>query len=115
MNRSLPSIALSLSLAVGLSACASAPATNPAAQVAVGVPAQAAATPDCGQLEADIVKAQVDQRSAAQKQQDAWKTIVPFAVAAQYLRAKSAAEQADQRVADLSAQFLVQGCSDHGQ
>jgi hypothetical protein len=86
--------------------CASAPS----------VPAHSASTtgPDCRQLSAEIAQTEQAKRAALEKQRGAWKTIVPFVVAARYVSAKSAVEQADQRLGELHSQFNVQGCDRYG-
>jgi len=94
---SLASVLLAL-----LAGCASAPATRAAPKAA-----------DCRQLSAEIASAEEARRAAMEKQQSAWKAVIPFAVAARYASAKSSSGRADQRRAELQTQFKRQGCAGH--
>jgi len=84
-------------LAAMLSACASTPTPTT-------IPA------DCGQLDAQIAGTEDARRSALDKQHDAWKAVVPFAVAARHASGKSAAAAADERLVELRAASARQGC-----
>jgi type IV pilus biogenesis protein CpaD/CtpE len=87
--------------------CASAPASAPPA-----TPAQFAARPvDCSQLDSEIARAEADRLAASEKQADAWKAIVPFAVAARYASGKSAVSEADKQLGALRAAAERQGCA----
>lgn len=91
-----------LLLAVLLSGCASAPtATNPSSGL------------DCRQLGAEIERTEQARHAALEKKQDAWKVVVPFAVAGRYAQAASAADQADKRLAELNAEHAQRGCARH--
>jgi hypothetical protein len=92
------SIALSL-----LGACASAPRAQ-----------DTAAAPDCAAIDAEMARTANAQRAAAQQQQDAWKAVVPVAVAARYGQGKAAAAESQQRLSELQAQATQQGCRGHG-
>jgi hypothetical protein len=50
------------------------------------------------------------QRGAAQRQQDAWKAVVPFAVVARYGQAKAAAQESALRLAELQQHAARHGC-----
>jgi hypothetical protein len=91
-----------IALAAG---CASAPA-----------PQAAAASPftDCAQLRADIADTEASRRAAQAQEQDAWKAVVPFAVAARYARSKSATRDADARLEQLDTAAQRQGCERAG-
>jgi hypothetical protein len=84
-------------LAAMLSACANAPQPK-------AIPAE------CGQLDAQIASTEDARRTALDKQHDAWKAVVPFAVAARHASGKSAAAEAEQRLAELRAASARQGC-----
>lgn len=86
-----------------LAACAGAPTTSDA-------PAITAAS-DCRSLAAEIHRTQEARAQALQQQQDAWKVIVPFAVAARHASAKSAVGDADDRLATLNAEARRRGCA----
>jgi ABC-type transporter MlaC component len=74
----------------------------------------ATSAPNCHQIEADIAKAESDKRAALRKEQNAWKAVVPFVVAAQYVSGKSAANSAGNQLDKLQAEFKLQGCTRHG-
>lgn len=66
---------------------------------------------DCGQIRAAIADAAKARRAATEKQQDAWKAVIPFAVVARYARGKSAVSEADAQLAQLERQSAKQGCA----
>jgi hypothetical protein len=84
-----------------LAACASAPQAMPATPVA-----------DCAALAAQLEQAQAAERAAAQRQHDAWKAVVPFAVLARAAGGKAAVAEQQQRQDDLRGAAARQGC--HG-
>jgi len=92
------SIVLSL-----LAACANAPRAQ-----------DTAAALDCSALDAEMARAADAQHTAAQQQQDAWKAVVPVAVAARYGHGKAAAAESQQRLSELQAQATQQGCRGQG-
>jgi hypothetical protein len=69
---------------------------------------------DCSQLEAQIAHAEDARRAALEKEQNAWKVIVPFAVAARYASGKTAVAEAEQRLAQWRAESIRLGCDSHG-
>jgi hypothetical protein len=81
--------------------CASSPATTRTAAAAIG---------GCSEVDSEIVIVEEEQRSALGKQQDAWKAVIPFAVAARYAGGKSAAADAEERLKELREQSVRQGC-----
>jgi hypothetical protein len=91
-----------LALAGLASACATAPQ-----------PVPAAAGADCAQIQARLAQSEQLRREAQQQKQDAWKVIVPFAVAARHAQAGKALDAAEQQQAALQAAAQKQGCS-HG-
>ncbi|MBX3606395.1 MAG: hypothetical protein KF788_14035 [Piscinibacter sp.] len=100
----LPTL-VTLSLAALLSACAGQPAApSPAAT------ATEAAARDCSRIDADIAAAQAARRDAELKKGEAWKAVVPFAVAGRYASANAAIRDAEQRLAGLRAEAQRQGC-----
>jgi hypothetical protein len=94
-----------------LAACASTSGTN----APVGAAASAATpAPDCAELGAQIVQVEQGRRAALEQQRDAWKVVVPFAVAARHARAKHAVAEAELRLAELQAEFGRRGCDRQG-
>jgi len=86
---------LVLPLASLLAACASSPP---------------APTASCSNIAAEIDRTQASLSAARQKQEQAWKAVVPFAVAGRYVSGKAAAGQAQERIEVLSSQQARQGC-----
>jgi hypothetical protein len=98
-----------LPLAALLGACAGTPTTpTPAA-----TPPQAQGPRDCAQLEAEIAAVRAEQRAAETKKGEAWKAVVPFAVAGRYASANSAIRETEQRLANLRAEARRSGCTHH--
>ena len=89
--------------AVWLTACA----TPPAAE------APRLAASDCAALDAARASAEADQRRADEAVRDAWKVVIPFAIAARYAKAETDAEEAALRGAAIDAERKAQGCR-HG-
>jgi outer membrane PBP1 activator LpoA protein len=67
-------------------------------------------TSDCSRLDADLALAEQARREADDKQADAWKAVVPFAVAARYASAKAAAAHADKQIEALRNAAARQDC-----
>lgn len=74
-------------------------------------PSRAPAMNDCNQLRGEIARAEDEKRAAREKQEDAWKVVIPFAVVAQYVSGKTAVEEADRRLAELGGQSKRAGCA----
>lgn len=90
--------------AVLLAACASrAPEASPTATPN---------TTGCAELQTRRTAVDQTRREAEQKKQDAWKAIVPFAIAARRTQAGHALEAAEREQAALAAAAQKQGCSD---
>lgn len=89
-----------LALAALTTACATTPSPDP----------QTAALSDCSAIEGELARNAEVRRTAAQQQQDAWKAVVPFAVAARYGKGKAAVDEADQHAAELQQQAALYGC-----
>ena len=102
MKRLVLPILLSVAVVGG---CASQPSQTPAAAVSAQAPA------DCSQLQAEISATEKARRVAQEKQQTAWKAIVPFVVAAHHARAKSEVAETDKRLAELKAEATRGGCA----
>lgn len=101
MNKlSVPS---ALGLVLALAGCASAP--SPAA-----LESSVADGPDCRQLASAIARTESARRAAVDKQADAWKAVVPFAVAARYANGKADAAEAGMRLDHLRTAAAQQGC-----
>jgi len=105
MNRQ-SSLAATL-LALVMAACASAPQPSPQA-------AAAATPPTCAQLDEQLARAEEARRAADEKGQNAWKAVVPFAVAARYASGKAAANEAEEAITGLRSQAALRGCVGHG-
>jgi hypothetical protein len=94
-------IAAAIAGAALLAACASPPAGRPTA----------AAPADCSAIGTEIAHAEEARRAATQKQDDAWKAVVPFAVAARYASGKAAVADADRQLAELRTESDRRGCT----
>lgn len=70
----------------------------------------AAALASCAELHAQTRHAETELQAAAQQQQEAWKAVLPFAVAARYASGKSATADADRRLAALRAESTQRHC-----
>jgi hypothetical protein len=104
MNPVLPT--MSIALAALLGACAQTPSAPDTQMAAL----------DCGAIEAQIDAAAQQQRAAAQRQHDAWKAVVPFAVVpfavvARYGQGRAAASESQQRLDALQQQAALRGCA----
>jgi hypothetical protein len=110
MPRSLLSSSLRFSVpltaAALVAACAHAPGAKPDAPPTPSADAAA----DCAALGTQIAQAELGQRAAHEQQRNAWKVVVPFAVAARYAGARRAGADADERLAELQAAFTRRGC-----
>jgi hypothetical protein len=93
-------LALVATIATLLVACAQTPAR----------PEAPLASLDCAALASEIHAAAEAQRAAAQQRQDAWKAVVPFAVAARYAKGKAAEQQLEQQLAELQQHAARQRC-----
>lgn len=81
-------------------------------------PAKSAASPgavvaDCRQLGAEIASTEAARRAAQEKEKEAWKAVLPFAVVARHAKGKAEGAQAEQRLAGLRSQYGRQGCESH--
>jgi hypothetical protein len=99
---SVTSLVALTTLAAG---CASAPA-------AAHTPSSATAR-DCRQLGAQISSTEQARRAALEQEKNAWKAVVPFAVAARYANGRAAVEKADRQLEKLRAEFHLKGCDHH--
>jgi len=95
-----------LTIAMLAGGCASSPPERPAAP--------ALAVTDCDRLAAEIARAEQNRQAGLEKEKNAWKVIVPFAVAARYVSGKSLAEQSGRQVESLRAEYDRKGCVGHG-
>ena len=107
MNRH-SSIAATL-LTLMIAACANAPRHSPQADE-VAMPS----APTCAQLDEQLARTEEARRAADEKGQNAWKAVVPFAVAARYASGKAAANEAEDTIAELRSQAALRGCTGHG-
>jgi hypothetical protein len=53
-----------------------------------------------------------NRRAALDKQQGAWKAVIPVAVVGRYARARAEAAEAGQRHADLQREHDARGCAE---
>lgn len=97
-------VLLPLCTALLLAACAS--------RAPEAAPADAHAGAGCAELKTRRAAVDETRREAEQRKQDAWKAIVPFAVAARRVQAGQAIEAAEREQAALAAAAQKQGCSD---
>lgn len=105
MTRLSASRASLLAVAALLASCASSRTPeNPTAQASL----------ECGQLATETARTQAARQEALEKQQDAWKVVIPFAVVARYASGKSAVSDADARLAELQEQSGRKGCASGG-
>lgn len=98
-----------LPLAALLGACAGTPTTPTTTSAAP----QVQGPRDCAQIETEIVALRAEQREAETKKGEAWKAIVPFAVAGRYASANSAIRETEQRLTNLRAEARRSGCTHH--
>jgi hypothetical protein len=102
MTRVSLSLALLLSAGFPAAYAQSADETRPAV----------ASSTQCDRLHAEVAIAEQTKRAAVQKQDTAWKAVIPFAVIAQHSSATAKVADADKRLNDLNAELTRQGC--HG-
>jgi hypothetical protein len=88
-------------------------ATGCATQPATTASRNATESFDCTLLAKEIALARETRRNAQQKEQDAWKALLPFAVAGRYASAHADVSQADQLLARLEADATRKGCASH--
>jgi ABC-type transporter MlaC component len=113
MKRSTLSLASLFTVTLLAAGCAS--TTNAlTAPEAKATESATVAAADCSQLNAEIAKTIADKRAAREKEQGAWKAVVPLAVVGSYVSGKVAAESADKQYDKLQAEFARQGCARHG-
>lgn len=118
MNRPIRAAGAPLLLLLG--ACAATPApTQLMASPPAGVGGLAAGTTlsaalGCAPLEEQIARAEQARRAAREKEDNAWKAVVPFAVAARYASGRAAQNDAQQTLDGLRAQAAQLGCGGHG-
>jgi hypothetical protein len=90
-----------LAVVAFISGCATAPTSERA---------PASAISECKDLNTEIAAVYEAKRQALEKQRDAWKVIIPFAVAARYAGGKSAVADADKRLNELRDESARRGC-----
>jgi len=110
------SLTLAASIAIGAAGCAGTPPAEPprtAAPTSSSAATPTATTPSCSDLAAAVARAEGTRRAATEKERDAWKVVVPFAVAARYASNRAAASEAERQLAGLHAEQARQGCDRH--
>ncbi|TFZ05940.1 hypothetical protein EZ313_04615 [Ramlibacter henchirensis] len=93
------SLGLALPLAALLAGCAAQPTTT-----------ATAAPRSCPEIAAEIANTQGELAAARNKEQHAWRAVIPFAVVGRYVSGKAAAGQAQQRMEVLNEQYAKEGC-----
>lgn len=68
---------------------------------------------DCGELGKALAAAEEQKHAAGTTQRDAWKAVIPFAVAARYVTAIASANEADMRSARVQAEIDRRDCAGH--
>jgi hypothetical protein len=68
----------------------------------------------CTRITAEIERAGQARKQAAEKGDNAWKTVLPFAVIARKASSKAAVAEADKQLGALRRQFEAEGCSHAG-
>jgi hypothetical protein len=78
-----------------------------------GTPTNSAPTAagDCKVLTASLATTDEERRAALDKQQGAWKAVIPVAVVVRYAKGKADAAEAEQRHADLQRELDARGCA----
>jgi hypothetical protein len=101
MHRRILALTSFAALAVLITGCAGTP------------PAPSAAAADtCAELRDEIARADAAKHAADEKRGDAWKAVIPFAVAARYASGKAAAGEAARHRDALAAESTRRGCTD---
>ena len=72
--------------------------------------APAAPSDACLRIAADLEQVQQARQQAVEKGDNAWKTVLPFAVIARKAKSKAAVDEADQQLAALRRQAETEGC-----
>jgi hypothetical protein len=72
--------------------------------------ASAPAPMSCDDIGQEIARTETARLEALEKQNTAWKAVIPFAIVARHASGKAAAEEAGQRLAVLREQYERQGC-----
>jgi hypothetical protein len=108
VNHALALSLLPLVALPAMTACSNAPTREPTS-VAV-----APASVDCAALARQRQGLEQARHDALERQQHAWQAVIPFAVAARYGSARSAASKAEEQLAALNAASARQGCQPQG-
>jgi hypothetical protein len=66
----------------------------------------------CLRIATDIERAEKARKEAVEKGDNAWKTVLPFAVIARKASSKAAVDEADKQLAALRQQAAAEGCND---
>lgn len=66
---------------------------------------------ECSQLRDATEHAQDERRAAAEKKENAWKSVIPFVVVGQYINGSVDETDADERLTELGARAAAQGCA----
>lgn len=101
MKHLIPTINLALAALVG--ACAGNPTS--------ATPPQAQGPRDCARLDTETAAVRAQQREAEARKGEAWKAVVPFAVAGRYVSANTAIRETEQQLANLRAEARRSGCT----
>jgi hypothetical protein len=118
VNHTLALSLLTVAALPAMTACSNAPtrasASASASASVAAAPAPALAALDCAALAHQRQGLQQAHHDALERQQHAWQAVIPFAVAARYGSARSAASKAEEQLAALDAASARQGCQPQG-
>lgn len=106
-----------VSLLIALSFAAGCAGNPPSTNNAGALPATRSANSsvaDCRELEAGIANAENAKRTAQEKERDAWKAVIPFAVMARKASSKADAEKAGKQLEKLHVEYTRQDCERTG-
>lgn len=108
--RLLPSLTTRLAATSACLLLASACTTSPQlSAVAVADDAR-----PCDRIQAEVIRTEQQQQDALDRQQEAWRLVVPVAVAVRHASAGSDARKAGERLEALQAEARRQGCRAQG-
>ena len=103
MSAHLRNAIVAFAAAALLTGCSTTPTTAAASASQIG---------PCNELDGEIALAENARRSAVEKQQAAWKAVIPVAVAVLYASGNFAAEDADRRLKQLRGELALRGCDE---
>jgi hypothetical protein len=106
MKQNTSNFSMLLGISMLAAGCASAPAEAPAST--------ALAVNDCDRLAAEMSRAGEARQAGLEQERNAWKVVLPFAVATRYVSGKSQVAKADRQSERLHAEYERKGCEGRG-